>query len=666
MSSHYLVRLVVILAIVQIGASITASKLLPVNSADLTTTRETDISSTTRFLRAYSVGSAGEDRGFPETFISLVSSKTIPQKIQDWLKKEKSSDEVFKRLNLDKAGPRLFTNRQFAVWVQYADDMSAKKPGMSAISTLIRQYGDDVLFEMIKRAKMNSRTQDLAAKLEAQQMQYWLATRKDPDEVFQLFKLNKAGGKVLKNSEFAAWVKYVDDLTIKYPEEPTFLTPTLAKYINGERLFEVTSLAKNSDDTRDIATRLEGDWLKAGIHSKKTPEKAFLDLGFGQAADVLIERSSLLTTWEDYLKAFNKKYPNEKTTMIETFTKVFGDADVTKMLAAAKKIDYEYARNMATNLEAAQLEMWLHGGKSTDDVFKLLKLDKSANTFKDKPLLTQWVTYIDLFLTENPNKMASLFSGLQTHFKDRRLNEILNIVHTFPKMESTATKIQAEKIRSYLVKNEEPTNVFELLALDDIGDDVLGTPLFHSWMKYVEDFNKQNPDDKTSWLTTLNFKFREKRLHRAINRALENQSTAKMGKMVQNAVLQEWLDQKTPPKLVFHFLELRKAEEQALVSPRFEAWAKYLDDFNKRYPDDKTTMLDAINYNINIPNLLLAFNVAKKNPSTEKVAVNLENAIIDSWLAANTDLAYLKEWLGKRGKELIDRYVKMSAAKNTT
>ncbi|OWZ09491.1 Avirulence (Avh) protein [Phytophthora megakarya] len=97
---------------------------------------------------------------------SISSSEATPEKLQNWLKKGKSADLVFKRLQLDKAGQRVFHNPQFATWVQYADDLSVKTPEMSAISSLTRQYGDDVLFEMIQTAKTNPRTKGLAIKME--------------------------------------------------------------------------------------------------------------------------------------------------------------------------------------------------------------------------------------------------------------------------------------------------------------------------------------------------------------------------------------------------------------------------------------------------------------------------------------------------------------------
>ncbi|OWY96421.1 Avirulence (Avh) protein, partial [Phytophthora megakarya] len=170
--------------------------------------------------------------GFNKIKSVFTSSKSTTEKLESWLKSGKSADAVFTRLHLHDGG-NLFFNPQFVVWIKYADHLSARKPSMSAISTLTRQYGDDVLFRMIETAKMHPNTESIAKKLEVEQMQHWLTARKDPDEVFRLFELNKMGrNNIFEEPEFTTWVKYVDDLNTKYPEEPTWMYSTLTKYMN--------------------------------------------------------------------------------------------------------------------------------------------------------------------------------------------------------------------------------------------------------------------------------------------------------------------------------------------------------------------------------------------------------------------------------------------------
>ncbi|OWY92362.1 Avirulence (Avh) protein, partial [Phytophthora megakarya] len=112
-------------------------------------------------------------------------------------------------------------------------------------------------------------------------------------------------------------------------------------------------------------------------------------------------------------------------------------------------------------------------GKSTDDVFKLLKFDKGENIyiFQDILLLSTWVSYINKIIKENPDKKDALFIALQARLQDRPLNQILNDAKVFPRMEIIAAKVQTTKIQNYYMGEEPPMEVFELLVLDDIGND---------------------------------------------------------------------------------------------------------------------------------------------------------------------------------------------------
>ncbi|OWY96014.1 RxLR effector protein, partial [Phytophthora megakarya] len=111
------------------------------------------------------------------------------EKLQQWIANGKSAVAVFQRLHFNKPESPLY-KRHFAEWVKYADASSASNPKQSAISILTDKYGDYELFSIIKAAKRDELTKDIAFELETKQMQYWLANRKNPDEVFRLFELN--------------------------------------------------------------------------------------------------------------------------------------------------------------------------------------------------------------------------------------------------------------------------------------------------------------------------------------------------------------------------------------------------------------------------------------------------------------------------------------------
>ncbi|OWZ10859.1 RxLR effector protein, partial [Phytophthora megakarya] len=406
MHHHYLVCLVFLVSGVLIGAD--SALIGPKNTLLLPDTYKRGGIAISRLLRTNKPPFEGDQEervgGFSisEKVKSMfASSSGTPEKLQKWFEKKTSVDIVFKNLHLNKAGYP-FDKPNFAAWVDYANALSAKVPKMSAISTLTKHYGDETLYNIIQRAKTRTYTKDRAIELEAAQMQHWIKMRKDPDEIFRLLQLNWKGRKVFENPEFITWAKYVDDLTTKHPEEPTLMYSTLTKYFDDDVLFKMTNVGKDSTQTKSVAIKVEDDWVQAILQKHKTPHQLLQNLGLGKTTDNLLDKvmydNSLIRTWGKYLEVFNRRYPEEKTTMMETFTKAFGDDGVVKMLHTARS--KSWTRDLAGQMETTQLRMWLDSGKTTDDVFNLLKLDKEVNTyhFRDKQLLSTWVSYINVFI----------------------------------------------------------------------------------------------------------------------------------------------------------------------------------------------------------------------------------------------------------------------------
>ncbi|OWY93538.1 Avirulence (Avh) protein, partial [Phytophthora megakarya] len=448
------------------------------------------------------------------------------------------------------------------------------------------------------------------------------------------------------------------------PEEPTWMYSTLTKYFNDDILFQMTNVAKDSEKTNVIATKVEDDWIIAVLEKHKTPYQLLQNLGLGKNTDELLIKvvrdDALIITWVKYMEAFNKRYPEEKTTMMETFTKAFGDDGVTKMLYKSDSL----TKDLATQMKSTQLKMWLDSGKTTDDVFKLLRLDNAVIVyrFRDEILFETWVSYIDAFIKANPDKMDAIFSSLESRFMDKPFNRILNEAKRFPSMEITASKIQTDKIATYLADNKAPRDVFPILGLNREGSDILNSPLFRAWMKYFETFKMRNPNYQESWFNAIRPGLEDGGV-RTIKKAMQNPSTVEIGKQLEREWLHFWLDNKIFPNEVFRSLDLIKAGELVLTGLKFKRWTAYLDAFNKRYPDKHATMIDGLSDNFNYRHLVRMFKTAKNDPNTKQLATKLQDALIDKWVAEDLKPDELKRILSgvDSAEEMIKRYVKKLA-----
>ncbi|KAE9280002.1 hypothetical protein PR003_g28078, partial [Phytophthora rubi] len=571
--------------------TLVTSSILPVPGYSVPTASESGIS-TTRFLRTSAVveddddaiDGDGEERAGLSVPIAekakalFSSSKVTPERLQKWLAEGKPADIVFARMRLDKEGNWLLYRPQFTDWLKYVDDLSAKNPtkGTSAFSTLTAHYGDDALYKMIEEGEKIWSTKALATKLEEELMQNWIATAKSPDDVFHAMSLDKVKHNILSNPEFTAWAKYVDDFNAKYPEQPASMAPALRKHFSDGALFKMTDEVISGRGSKSVATKIQDELIDLWLSGRKTPDDALVELGLGRTVDTLME-SPLFNTWLKYSTAYSTKYPQEKSTVIETLKRTFGDIKVARMLQKAKTTDA--TRSIAKQLESAQLEMWWNSGKSVDDVLELLDFRMKFD-FTGNPLLNTWVLYMDRVLKENPGQATTMLTKLETRFKDRALNQILLAAMKFPSMEKAAIAIQTKKIQGYVANNESPVKVFKWLNLDNVGDKLLSDPLFTKWMKYAKDFNQKNPKHQESWFTPIRGNYNPDPVKRMIKTAMNDPSTVKIAELVERERSKRWLDQKDPPRHVFHFLDLNKAGEKTLASSDFKVWAKYLNDFN--------------------------------------------------------------------------------------
>ncbi|KAF1789323.1 hypothetical protein GQ600_22126 [Phytophthora cactorum] len=348
-------------------------------------------------------------------------------------------------------------------------------------------------------SERNVRNLGADSALQADQVQHWVAIRKDPDEVFHLFKLDKVKRNILSNPEFTAWFKYVDDVTPNI-RRARVNDPTLRKYFNDDTLLELTATAKRTEKQKH-RYKVEDDLLQVWLGSRKTPDEALVEL-------VLSDDE-----WH-----FGEP-------LVQHFGQ-FGYAEVAKMLTAAKTTDA--TKNIATKLESAQLKLWQSTGKSADDVFELLKLYRTDHDF-------------------------------------------------------STTRFYARGSRA--------------------------------------------------WFHPLRINYQWDAVDQMIEKAMQNPSTAKIAKMAESAWLKQWLDrEKSPSKPSAP--EPQNAGEQTLASPKFKTWAKYLNDFNQRYPDRKETMIDGIRANYIDIKLIPMLYAAQKDPRTKKLAINLQNALVNKWLVA--------------------------------
>jgi hypothetical protein len=495
------------------------------------------------------------------------------------------------------------------------------------VTSLTAQFGDAALVKMLDAAKKVPDVKELAARLQLQQVQHWLQTKKSPDDVFELLALSKAGGALFESPRLSSWVNYVDQFNARYPDESVRLIATLRASYKSEDLTKMLNAAKKTPRMASVARRVEADQRWA---MKDTPENFFLQLKLGKMGDDLIG-SPQLTTWVSFMKEYNAKNPSAKATLIGTLTASYGDARLARMIEAAMKV--KDTQRTGKRLQTEQLQRWLDGGRTPDEVFTLLKLDKVDASLFQSPSMNTWSKYLNAYNAKNPDEKTSLIPVLVAHYGDKRALEMVRLVGKAKSLESSAATLQAELMQHWLALRTEPSQVLTLLNLEKAGDDLLANPLFGTWTKYADDFRAKFPDEETSLMAALMRYYKEDDLATMAARSYGVPGAKKAAERVQAELFTSWMQARKNPYRLFLELRLRNAGDKVFESPLFSFWTRYFDDFTK-FSGERTSMVSALSDQFGDARLVQMLVSAAKVPSTETLATKLQDDLLNLWLEA--------------------------------
>ncbi|KAI9982465.1 hypothetical protein PInf_008408 [Phytophthora infestans] len=293
------------------------------------------------------------------------------------------------------------------------------------------------------------------------------------------------------------------------------------------------------------------------------------------------------------------------------------------MVAAAKQVPG--TATFAKRLQTEQLQLWLNQGKSPDDVFTLLKLDKAGQKVFTHPEMASWAKYAGDFNKANPDKLVTLFSTLATRFDDETLVHMFIAAKNVPSTKWFAEHEQAIQTKLWLITKKEPGDVFKLLRLDKEGHGIIQNPLFRDWVQYTDDFRKIYYGTEFTTIATLTAKYGDETLTKMILQALNFPSTANIAKRLEAEQLRNWYIHKYSPQHVFTKLNLYSEGVNAFDSPLFHVWSKYATFFGAAEPKCKVSLLRNLLDVYGEKNLVKVIRAGNKNPHTKKMASELES-----------------------------------------
>ncbi|POM81284.1 Avirulence protein (Avh) [Phytophthora palmivora] len=296
-----------------------------------------------------------------------------------------------------------------------------------------------------------------------------------------------------------------------------------------------------------VSSYLNKQKLAKYLKNDKDTEVVFVKLKLDTAGEKLFENPKFLD-WVKYVDDYNAKNPHKLKPMLPTLVKQYNDEPLSKMLEAAKQV--ESTKSVATRLQTEQMKIWKKADLSTDELFKIYKLDDGVSNVLANPAINIWLRYADEF---NPGTKTTLFDTLRTHDSDETLSQC-----------QLAVDLQNKQIRLWLDNLESSETVFKFLMLDKGADKLLDSPELKTWLRYAETFRTENPyARKVSLIDTLMGHYSDKALATILTSATSDYSS-RMASILEGALLGRWARAGKSLNEVLELLATTPAKEKFL------------------------------------------------------------------------------------------------------
>ncbi|KAE8982333.1 hypothetical protein PR003_g23305 [Phytophthora rubi] len=285
-----------------------------------------------------------------------------------------------------------------------------------------------------------------------------------------------------------------EERAIKLPGKSKFvkwLNPSTESKLPSADVRQIKKWVKNKNSEEDVFKRLE---LDSGM--EKVLANAKLD------------------TYAAYIDRFNKKNPDNKVSMIDMFTKTYGDDVVARALEVGA--DAPSTRKIASRLWRELLGSWKHNRDSADDIFKLLKLDEAGTDLFAMPQLNTWFIFTRMTVHDPKEEMVSVLAA--TYGYDGLSRIFLSATPRDTTMRFIALDLETAMGKMWLREGQTPDEIFKLLKLDGGVNSFVANPNVKTLSSYIDKFNV-NADQPTTLVGVFKNFYGVKRMSEMLDEA---------------------------------------------------------------------------------------------------------------------------------------------------
>ncbi|OWY96194.1 RxLR effector protein [Phytophthora megakarya] len=371
----------------------------------------------------------------------------------------------------------------------------------------------------------------------------WLMKATSTDDAFKALELNMAGSKIFESPKFATWVLYVTKIEKQNPEE-IILSKLMTQY-NPYTLAKMITSAEKVPKMKELATSLQAQQRQVWLSADESADAVFKLLRLDEAGTDLF-KSPQFSTWISYVDAFNTKNPKETASIFATVTRTYDDAALSKMLEAASKVPKTeiIATNLKSQLQTKRIQAWVTSGTSVDDVFKVLKLDRTGTNLFKNSQITTWTSYVDAFNKNFPDEAISVVSKLSKSYDDATLSGMLEAAKAVPGTKKIASYLQGQQNQIWLAEGKTADDIFKLLKLHEPSLENLIDPRLSAWNSFTRAYNMAvDPGKEASLVGTMTTYYTELGLAQLLEAGKKIPQTEKVAKDLQVAQFTRWLNE---------------------------------------------------------------------------------------------------------------------------
>ncbi|OWZ04385.1 RxLR effector protein [Phytophthora megakarya] len=323
---------------------------------------------------------------------------------------------------------------------------------------------------------------------ESTQLQQIPRNQETVDELFTRFNVKDVETNLLESAQFKNWDKAVSKVFGHRVFRANHAMMLRLTQQHGEKeLSSILAAAKQVPDTKYVAVNLLRAQIEHWVEQKIPADKVFEYLKLDKAGDDLFT-SLELTRWMAYV---GRTSGNPYKLLGRYLRRHYDDQGLANVLIKAKggfafgRFDYYRAENLI-------LQKWVTSGKTTDEVYDLLKLQNvKASEFLQNPALDTWLTFVTkldtrfYYSVEGPYKL--LYERLIKQYDDKGLADvILGPKGGFGEM-FDAYKLDDLVIKKWVESGKTMDEVYDLLQLRNVDAiNLLQTPALNTWLSFVE------------------------------------------------------------------------------------------------------------------------------------------------------------------------------------